>query len=390
VTAWTDAFLQWTDLWRSSVNVVLKNESLADVPLTIVPFTTAVRVADRLMATDCELIIVDESHELKKPKTQTYKSLLPVITRAKFLLLLSGTPTLNRPAELFPQLRLLLPDVFWSFKDFAMRYCRGAVDQFGHLQSGGCSHCDELKTVLELLVMIRRQKADVLTELPQKKRFHVKLEFRPSPELVDMMRVIRAQRISIAAGMESMKNDQSIVITRALSLSAREKLPAVLGWFCSSEFRRSFFLENRKCLVFAHHLVMLNGIHHWLVEQEVGCICITGATPRDQREAQLIRFRTDPECKAAVLSIDVAATGLTLVQASLVVFAELKWTPADHQQAEDRVHRIGQERDVEVFYLHGEGSIDDRVWEILEKKLVMISTVIASTTVTFETDHHAA
>jgi SWI/SNF-related matrix-associated actin-dependent regulator 1 of chromatin subfamily A len=227
-------------------------------------------------------------------------------------------------------------------------------------------------------------------ELPQKKRFHVKLQFRPSAELVDMMGIIRAQHISIAAGMESMKTEQSVFITKALSLSAREKLPAVLDWFCASEFRRSFFFESRKCLVFAHHLVMLNGIHEWLLEQEVGCICITGATPRDQREAQLVRFRTDPECKAAVLSIDVAATGLTLVQASLVVFAELKWTPAGHQQAEDRVHRIGQERDVEIFYLHGEGSIDDRIWQILEKKLVMISTVIASKTITFETNHHAA
>jgi SWI/SNF-related matrix-associated actin-dependent regulator 1 of chromatin subfamily A len=90
-----------------------------------------------------------------------------------------------------------------------------------------------------------------------------------------------------------------------------------------------------------------------------------------------------------VLSIEVAATGLTLVQASIVVFAELKWTPADHQQAEDRVHRIGQARDVEIFYLHAQGSIDDRIWEILEKKLVMISNVIATKTVTFETDTNA-
>jgi SWI/SNF-related matrix-associated actin-dependent regulator 1 of chromatin subfamily A len=239
--------------------------------------------------------------------------------------------------------------------------------------------------------MIRRKKADILMELPQKRRFHVKLEFRPSKELVDMMRIITAQRISIVPGMESMKNEQTVVVTKTLSLSAREKLPAVLDWFCASEFRRSFFFfENRKCLIFAHHLVMLNGIREWLIEQEAGCICITGVTPMDQRETQLIRFRTNPKYKAAVLSIDIAATGLTLVQASLVVFAELKWTPADHQQAEDRVHRIGQERDVEIFYFHGEERIDDKIWEILEKKLVMIGTVIASKTVTFETDHHAA
>jgi SWI/SNF-related matrix-associated actin-dependent regulator 1 of chromatin subfamily A len=336
-----------------------------------------------------EMTIVDESHELKNAKTQTYVALLPIISRSKYLLLLSGTPTLNRPAELFPQLKLLLPNVFGSFKDFAMRYCRGAVDQFGHLQSGGCSHGGELKAVLEYLVMIRRQKADVLTDLPLTKRFHVRLDFTPSRELAQMMQVVQLQRMSISAGMDSMKNDQQIVITKAFSLTAREKLPAVQAWLCSSEFRRPFFSENRKCLIFAHHIAMLHGIRDWLGGQEVACICITESTTRQEREDQLMRFRNHPDCRVAVLSIEIAATGLTLVQASLVVFAELKWTPADHQQAEDRVHRIGQTRDVEVFYLHAEGSIDDRIWEILEKKLVMISNVISSKTITFETDGNA-
>jgi hypothetical protein len=164
--SWIDAFLEWTNVCRSQINVVLRPESLADTPLTIVSFTTIVRVSDILSGKAFDLTIVDESHELKNPKTQTYKALHPIILKSRYTLLLSGTPTLNRPAELFPQLKLLLPDVFWSFKEFALRYCRGVVDQFGHLQSGGCSHADELKAVLEYLVMIRRQKADVLTDLP--------------------------------------------------------------------------------------------------------------------------------------------------------------------------------------------------------------------------------
>jgi SWI/SNF-related matrix-associated actin-dependent regulator 1 of chromatin subfamily A len=387
--AWIDSFLQWTNICRSQINLVVRQESLADTPLTVVSFTTVMRVTAILSAVNFDLIIVDESHELKNAKTQTYKALIPIISKSKYLLLLSGTPTLNRPAELFPQLKLLLPDVFGSFKDFAMRYCRGTIDQFGHLQSGGCSHSEELKIVLEYLVMIRRQKTDVLTDLPIKKRFHIKLEFSPSHELHEMMQMIRIQRMSISVGMESMKNDQQVIVTKAFSLTAREKLIAVKSWLCSSEFRRPFFLENRKCLIFAHHIVMLYGIRDWMNEQEVSCICISGATSRQERDEQLMRFKNDSECKVAVLSIEIAATGLTLVQASLVVFAELKWTPADHQQAEDRVHRIGQVRDVEIYYLHAEGSIDDRIWEILEKKLVMISNVITSKTITFETDENA-
>jgi SWI/SNF-related matrix-associated actin-dependent regulator 1 of chromatin subfamily A len=385
-TQWVDSFLEWTDICPSSINVVHKAENLAQTPLTIVPFSTVVRIADQLPRIGYDMIILDESHELKNPKTQLYKTLLPIMSKVKYLLLLSGTPTLNRPAELFPQLQLLLPHVFSSFKLYAFRYCRGTFDQFGHIQSSGSSHAAELRVVLEHLVMIRRQKTDVLNDLPAKKRVHVKLEFAPTRQLKDMIDVIRAQRMSLSVGMDSMKCEQSIVITKAFALTAKEKLPVVLRWFCSAEFRKSFFHDSRKCLVFAHHLVLLNGMRDWMVEQGVGCIFVTGATTRDQREAQFAQFRSDPECRVAVLSIEIAGTGLTLVEASMVVFAELKWTPAEHQQAEDRVHRIGQSRDVEIFYLHALGSIDDRIWEILETKLAMLSSVIATNTKSFETN----
>jgi SWI/SNF-related matrix-associated actin-dependent regulator 1 of chromatin subfamily A len=361
--SWIDAFLRWTNICQSSINVVTKPETIARTPLTIVSFTMAVRTIDYLSRIEYNMIVLDESHELKNAKTQTYKTLLPLISQVKYLVLLSGTPTLNRPAELFPQLQLLLPRIFPSFKSFALRYCQA------------CSHSEELRIVLEHLVMIRRQKTDVLTDLPLKKRIHVKLEFSPSPALIECLR--------------SRRPDFSVGMTKAFSMTAREKLPIIINWLSSPEFRHSFFHEHRKCLIFAHHLAVLNGLREWIQANNIGCICVSGSTLREQREAQFARFRSDPECRIAILSIEIAATGLTLVEASLVVFAELKWTPAEHQQAEDRVHRIGQERDVEIYYLHAVGSADDRMWEILESKLVMISTLIASSTISFETNTDA-
>lgn len=389
VNGWVDAYMKWTNVWQSSINVVLKQEKLADTPLTVVSFTAGSRMSDVLSKMSFDMVIVDESHELKNQTTQTYKSLAPVISKSRYLLMLSGTPTKNRPAELFPQLKLLLPRVFWSFKEYAVRYCKGCLNQYGKFECGGMSHSHELKAVLEYLVMIRRQKHDVLKDLPAKKRYHTRIDYRPSPEMRDMMKTIRVQKISISAGMGSLKTEQAIVVGRAFAETAKEKLPSVLNWFCSSEFRNVFLKENRKCLIFAHHLNMLNGISDWMKQQEVGSILITGSTSRDQRELQLMKFRSDPDCKVAVLSIEIAATGLTLTEASLVVFAELKWTPAEHQQAEDRVHRIGQKRDVVIYYLHAEGSLDDRMWEMLETKLVTIGSLISSSTKTFETSMDA-
>ena len=389
VNGWVEAYMKWTNVWQSSINVVLKQEKLANTPLTVVSFTAGTRMAAALSEFKFDMVIVDESHELKNQTTQTYKALSPVIGRSKYLLMLSGTPTKNRPAELFPQLKLLMPRVFWSFHEYAVRYCKGGLNQYGKFECGGISHSHELKVVLEYLVMIRRQKEDVLKDLPAKKRFHTMLDYRPSAAMADMMKTIRVQKISISAGMGSLKTEQSIVVGRAFAATAKEKLPVVLSWLCSAEFRNVFLKENRKCLIFGHHVNMLEGIHEWLTQQEVDSILITGSTSRDQRERQLLKFHSDPDCKVAVLSIEIASTGLTLTEASLVVFAELKWTPAEHQQAEDRVHRIGQTRDVVIHYLHAPGSLDDRMWDMLEQKLVTIGSVITSNTTTFETDTNA-
>jgi SNF2 family DNA or RNA helicase len=224
--------------------------------------------------------------------------------------------------------------------------------------------------------MIRREKADVADDLPAKRRFHVHLDFRPSQELKDMMNLITKQRIVISAGMKTLKQDQSAYMMKAYNITAREKLPAIFQWFTSFEFKNAFFVEQRKCLVFGFHLDLLNGIQAWLSQQGIGNILITGQTSMIDRECSFERFRMDRECRVAVLSMEVVGQGVTLVEASLVVFAEFMWTPASHQQAEDRVHRIGQEREVEIYYLHAEGSVDDRQWEALDSKLAMISEVI--------------
>ncbi|OHT00303.1 putative SMARCAL1-like protein [Tritrichomonas foetus] len=388
VNTWVDAFLKWTNIFQSNINVLLRSEKITSTPLVIASYNVAVRKSDEICALDYDIVIADECHEFKNSKTQIYQRVSPIINKAKYLVLLSGTP-MNRPSELFPQLQLLLPRVFSSFKDFGMRYCRGETNAHGYFEATGCTHSDELKTVLEQLVLLRREKDEVLTDLPTKKRFHVMLDYVPSQEMKEQIEQMRVHRIALATGMDTMKIEQSMMMTTTFSLTAVDKLPSVLNWFCGSEFRRAFFVEQRKCLVFAYHRSVIDGVTSWMTEQGVKCISINGSTPRDQRDCLFREFKTDPECKVAVLSIEIAATGITLTEASLVVFAELKWTPSDHQQAEDRVHRIGQKSDVEIYYLHAEGSLDDRIWEILGNKLIVISSVITSKTKTFETDTNA-
>jgi SWI/SNF-related matrix-associated actin-dependent regulator 1 of chromatin subfamily A len=121
------------------------------------------------MALDFKVVIADESHFLKNGQAKRTSACLPVIKKAQYAILLSGTPALSRPIELFKQLEALYPDVYRNIHEYGGRYCKGGF--FGTYQ--GASNHDELHNLMKATVMIRRLKKDVLTELPSKRRQQV-------------------------------------------------------------------------------------------------------------------------------------------------------------------------------------------------------------------------
>ena len=383
VSSWTDTFSRWTNISPSRINLVTKLEDFPDNPLTIATYSTISRSEDKFLSHEFAMVIADECHEFTRQTTRLYKQVSHIINKAKAVILLSGTPSLNRPSELFTQLSLLRPDIFNSFREYSVRYCH--ANKQGQHEANGCTHPEELKILIETLVMIRRQKEDVLTGLPPKTREHIMLSYTPSDKMVELVEKMRVQKIGIQNGLNSCKAAHRSIIFEGLALTADEKLESVTHWFCSSKFRKIFFDQNRKCLVFAHHMKMLTGIQDWFEFRGIKTILICGSTSMDQRKRLLNEFKENEECKVAVLGIESIASGVTLIEASVVVFAELMCVPAQHLQAEDRVHRIGQTNPVDIFYLHAPGSIDDRVWEILERKLQVLGSIIASNTTTLET-----
>ena len=106
--------------------------------------------------------------------------------------------------------------------------------------------------------------------------------------------------------------------------------------------------------------------------QGTNYIRIDGSTSSKKREEYVNAFQTQRSYRVAILSITAAGTGITLNSADLVVFGELYWTPGLLLQAEDRVHRIGQDRPVEMHYLLAKNTIDDIIWPLIEKKLFVL------------------
>ncbi|XP_056443936.1 DNA annealing helicase and endonuclease ZRANB3 isoform X2 [Gadus chalcogrammus] len=323
------------------------------------------------------VVVVDESHYMKTRNAARTKILAPIVQSAKRAFLLTGTPALGRPEELFMQIDALYPKMFGTWTEYAKKYCNAHYRYFGRQRqwdSRGSSNLEDLHQRLNQ-IMIRRLKAQVLTQLPPKVRQRIPFDLpkdaakEASSCLEAWERMMQGMRSGSTAS-ENPSSEVMSLVTRMYKQTAIAKAGAVKDYI-----KMMLETEQIKFLVFAHHLTMLQACTEAVIEAKVGYIRIDGSVPSSER-AQLVRkFQTDPAIRVAVLSIQAAGQGLTFTAASHVVFAELYWNPGQVKQAEDRAHRIGQTSCVHVHYLIAKGSFDTVMWAMLNRK----ETVTGST-----------
>ena len=133
------------------------------------------------------------------------------------------------------------------------------------------------------------------------------------------------------------------------------------------------FLDStgRKLVVFAHHISVVDAL-----AERFGGLRVAGKDSAEARQEAVDKFQNDPDAKVLVLNMKAGGVGLTLTAASDVLFVEQGWTPAEHSQAEDRCHRIGQDADnVSAWYLLAEKTIDDDIYDLIEKKRITVDAV---------------
>ncbi|KAH9492456.1 SWI/SNF- matrix-associated actin-dependent regulator of chromatin sub A-like protein 1 [Bulinus truncatus] len=308
-----------------------------------------------------KVIIMDESHFLKSPKAVRTKSALPLLKTANRVILLSGTPALSRPSELFSQIIAVCPNVF-NFHDYGVRYCNAKQMPWGWDYSGS-SNMQELQLFLEKKIMIRRMKKDVLSQLPSKTRHLVFLNIKKCKSLSNVSKIMSNNHLK--------SQDRREMLLQYFHETCRVKLDSV------RQYILDLIESDKKFLIYAHHTEMMDSIEECISKKTPGLkyIRIDGRTPSEQRNYFCKKFQTDSSYRVAVLSITAANAGLNLCAASLVVFAELFWNPGVLVQAEDRVHRIGQEDSVCVQYLVAKGTADDYIWPLVQDKLNILSKV---------------
>ena len=373
---WADALHKWLGVTEDRVHIVHTGKDAdavrgkTDFDFLIVSYNFLDKME---LQGKYRVLIVDESHYIKDSSTKRTKAALPVLKAARRCFLLTGTPALNRPKEIFTQLSALVPDAKLKLKDFGERYCTGTrFDRYG-----GSQNLDELHSLLRGSVMVRRLKSEVLSQLPKKRRQQVFLSLDAAArkemaalqkQLGDVkramaqlaaMNVASNGAINIGAG----KMDENRAIMEMYRRTAQIKAPAV------QEYVEMLLASDQKFLIFAHHKELMDAIEHTCNRKKASFMRIDGSTPSADRGRLVNSFQNDASIQAAILSIKAAGVGLTLTAASTVIFAEMTWTPGEIIQAEDRAHRIGQASAVNVYFLHVRNSVDEIIWSSLQNKL---------------------
>lgn len=327
-------------------------------------------------------IVFDESHYIKSPDAQRTKAGLKLAKKVPsdgIVLCLTGTPVTNRPAEYASQLEVLGKiNLFGGRWGFYRRYCAAFRDKWGQWNISGHSNLDELNEKLRGVCYIRRTKDQVLSDLPPVRHAPVWVTGSPAAmaeyhkaerDIVEYL-VERAKQIAaelglsprsaaVLARMKAEANEHLVKLSVLRRLAAKAKMEAV------EEFINSHQESNLKVVVAAHHRDVVDEI-----ARKYGNLKIQGGMLVEEVEAVKSRFQEEP-CETApviVLSIQAAKTGHTLTAAQDVLFVELPWTPADVDQTYSRCHRLGQQGSVTATYLLCNGTIDEYVYDLIERK----------------------
>ncbi|CAG8681483.1 18931_t:CDS:10, partial [Dentiscutata erythropus] len=376
---WSSEIQKWLGVRESHIQVIfhLKDKINRPTPkFLITSYDCAAKIGGDF-ADKFNIIITDEAHYLKNKDTKRSKSICPLIQNATRALLLTGTPALSKPIELFSLANALDKTTFSTFTQYGIRYCNASKGVYGWDYSGA-SNLEELHWLLERTILIRRLKADVELELPPKTRqiVHIDISATAKREIRKMKKESEELYGIAKSASGQMKKDAEMkgkaLLVQMWAETGRSKVPAIQEYL--SEIHEN---SEKKFIVFGHHLEVLDAItDYFSTKLNAKYIRIDGNTNPQHRQALCDQFQEDKKTRIAVLSLTAASTGLTLHAADLVIFAELFWNPSTLLQAEDRAHRIGRRGSVDIKYMLVKDTSDTIQWQIVRSKLRVVGKML--------------
>jgi superfamily II DNA or RNA helicase len=324
-------------------------------------------------------IVLDEAQNIKNPQAATTKAAKAI--RARHRLALTGTPTENRPMELWSIMDFLMPGYLGSYEFFRANIERPI------LEGGTSVQVAQLLNGKTRPFILRRLKADVEKELPPKIESVLHVDMTPSqrqmyaqilnevrPKVFDAIKKkgVAGASVSILAALLRLRQ----VCNHPNSIEAFEDLAG----YDSGKFNllKDLTIEalesGRKILLFSQFRGMLNIIRTWLDEQQTKYLYLDGATRN--RQELIDQFSQDESVRLFLISLKAGGAGLNLMAADTVIIYDPWWNPAVESQAVDRAHRIGQNKTVSVYRLVTEDSVEQKIMALKEKKSKLVDALV--------------
>lgn len=340
---------------------------------------------DYLMEFAADMIVCDESQRIKNPGAKQAKAMHALGDRARYRMILSGTPIQNNPLDVWSQWRFLDASVFGkSFPQFRGRYA--VMGGVGNHQYLGARNLDEL-TRKAHSIALRVTKEECL-DLPEK-TFEDRYIELPEASMKLYKQLQRESYAELEGGEEITANN---VLTRLL------RLQQLTGGFLSGDDGKSTAVnhakldaledivqaicidEGRKLVIFCRFRAEIEAINalvdKLLAPQRLTRVSIWGDVPISERGGLVNRFQTDPACRAFVGNIDACAEGITLNAACNAVYYSTNFNSAKYRQSQDRIHRIGQTHKCTYTHLLVPGTIDMHIMQALKSKEELSRTIV--------------
>ncbi|MFF1353496.1 SNF2-related protein [Streptomyces sp. NPDC058297] len=336
--------------------------------------------AAQLAGTDWGMVVTDEAQHVKNPHSATAKELRTIGARARVAL--TGTPVENNLSELWAILDWTTPGLLGKLGTFRTRYARA-------VEEGKDPAAAQRLSQLVRPFLLRRRKSDpgIAPELPPKTETDRAVSL--TTEQTGLYEAVVRETLAEISGADGIARRGLIVklltglkqICNHPAQFLKEDEPRVPGRSGKlellDELLDTILSEDASVLIFTQYVQMGRLIERHLAARGVASQFLHGGTPIAAREAMVGRFQ-EGEVPVFLLSLKAAGTGLNLTRAEHVVHYDRWWNPAVEAQATDRAYRIGQHRPVQVHRLIAEGTIEDRIADMLVRKRELADAVLGS------------
>jgi len=319
---------------------------------------------------DYDMVVIDEFHRIKSVKTDWTQ----IIKRAfrdtvEKKILISGTAIKSRPMEFFSGLNFMDPEMWNSSHDFGIRYCAAFESNFGW-DYGGASNLEELFTRISPY-FLRRLKKDVLSQLPPKTYTEIEIELTPT-ERKEYNKLVKELKtvVNQDGTEEEIEEGYLEKIHKLKQFTGMIKLQKMIKDGVITDITSN----DEKLVVMSDYQILAETLYK---EYKHSAVIHTGSMGMEEKQSSVDRFQEDKKVNLFCGMIGASGVGITLTEASKLIFIGFAWTPGDMEQASDRIHRATTEHDnIQIITYICVDTIDEDINELLNNKSQVVSKVL--------------